>query len=204
MIVVDKITEELSRIIHFVNNCGRPAFTFAALEMQRFHSEQTEMLVPRVVGDTYTPAVGNGGGRTRWTEKTFFKTVAEGLDQSTFQTITRLYDWSKKHSYLTRFGTGSAAGSFTFLLERDGKTGSVFSIFTNGALTINFGYMEKIFSAGEVTAFRQGLSTISTFGNILSSPNYYYTVKISSVFPKQEYVERFQEIVLRLKKLLEG
>jgi hypothetical protein len=65
--------------------------------------------------------------------------------------------------------------------------------------------MEEIFSAKDIAAFRQELSAISTFGNILVSRNYYYTVKIASVFAKQEqkYIERFQEIVLGLKKLLE-
>jgi hypothetical protein len=204
MIVVDKITEELSRIIHFVNNCGLPVFTFAALEMQRYQSEQTEMLVPRVVGDTFAPAGGDAGSRTRWTENTFFTDAAKKLDPETLQTITRLYDWSGKNSNLVRFGTGSANGSFTFLLERDGVTGSIFSVFTYGVMIVNFGYMEKIFSSEEIANFRKELSTISTFGNILDSTTYYYTVKIASVFPKQEYVERFQEIVLGLKKLLEG
>ena len=204
MIVVDEITEELSRIIHFVNNCGHPVFTFAALEMQRYQSNQIEMLVPRVVGDTLTPTGGNGGSRTRWTEETFFKDAAKKLDLDTLQMIRRLYDWSEQHSFFTRFGTGGANGSFTFVLDKNGKRGSVFSTYTNGALTINFGYMEKIFSVEEIAIFRQELSTISTFGNILSSPNYYYTVKIASVFSKQEYIERFQEIVLQLKKLLEG
>ena len=50
MIVVDQVTDELSRIIRFVNNCGQPAFSFAALELRRFQSDQTEMLVPRVLG----------------------------------------------------------------------------------------------------------------------------------------------------------
>jgi hypothetical protein len=202
MIVVDEITEELSRIIHFVNNCGHPVFTFAALEMQRFHSEQTEMLVPRVVGDVHP--TDEVVGRKRWTEETFFIDAAKKLDNDTLQTIRHLYDWSKKNTNLVRFGTGSANGSYTFLLERDGITGSIFSIFTYGVLIINFGYMENIFSAEEIATFRKELSTISTFGNILDSPNYYYTVKIASVFSKQEYIERFQEIVLRLKKGLEG
>jgi hypothetical protein len=118
MIVVDEITEELSRIIHFVNNCGHPVFTFAALELQRYQSNQTEMLVPRVVGDTFIPTGGSGGSRTRWTEETFFNDAAKKLDQDTIQTIRRLYDWSRKHADLVRFGTGIANGSFTFLFEK--------------------------------------------------------------------------------------
>jgi hypothetical protein len=202
IIVVDEITEELSRIIHFVNNCGHPVFTFAALEMQRYQSDKTEMLVPRVVGDTLSSTAGNGNSRTRWTEDTFLKDATNKLDLDTLQTIKLLYDWSKKHANLVRFGTGSANGSYTFLFEKNGKTGSVFSIYTNGALTINFGYMEEIFSENDIASFRQELSTISAFGNILTSRNYYYTVKIASVFPKQENMEHFQEIVLGLKKFL--
>jgi hypothetical protein len=201
MIVVDEITEELSRIIHFVNNCGRPVFTFAALEMQRYQSDQTEMLVPRVVGDTFTPSGGDSGSRIRWTEETFF-TEANNLDRTTLETIRQLYKWSKENADLVRFGTGIANGSFTFLLERDEKSGSIFSVFTHGTITVNFGYMEKIFSNEEIAAFRKELGSISTFGDVSSPTDYYHTVKITSVFPSQEYLVRFQEAVSRLKKLV--
>ncbi|MBI5686126.1 MAG: hypothetical protein HZC54_13720 [Verrucomicrobia bacterium] len=61
MIVVDQINEKLSRIIRFVNTCGKSAFSFAALEMRRFQNDQTEMLIPRVVGDIRSDAMRSDG-----------------------------------------------------------------------------------------------------------------------------------------------
>lgn len=201
MIVVDEINEDLSRIIRFVNTCGQPAFSFAALEMRRFQSEQTEMLVPRVVGNTQKADTVLASGRRRWTETSFFNDAEDRLDPSTIQTITSLYKWSKEHANSIRFGTGSASGSFTFVLEWDGKTGSVFSVYTGGTITINFGYMEKIFSPEEISSFRQELSRIATLTNILSPATYYYSTEISSAFPNHQFLNEFQEIILQLIKL---
>jgi hypothetical protein len=202
MIVVDKVSDELSRIIHFVNNCGRPAFSFAALELRQFENDQTEILVPRVVGDARSPEVGIGNIRRRWTEETFFKATTERLDAPSIEIITELYKWSEEHAHFVRFGTGIASGSFTFLLEHNGKSGSVYSVYTDGSLSVNFGYMEKIFSTEEIAAFRQELSVISTFENILVPVNYYY-INVASAFPNAPYLKLFQDIVLQLKKRID-
>ena len=201
MIVVDKISDELSRIIHFVNNCGRPAFSFAALEMRQFQNDRTEILIPRVIGDVRSPEAGTTGIRRRWTEETFFKAATERLEVRAVEIVTDLYKWSEQHAHLVRFGTGIASGSFTFLLEHDGKSGSIFSVFTDGSLAVNFGYMEKIFSPAEISAFRQSLAAIPTFENILAPVNYYY-IKIDSAFPTPEYLKQFQDTVLQLKSKL--
>jgi hypothetical protein len=69
MIVVDAITDELSRIIRFVNACGNPAFSFAALEMRRFQSGDAEMLVPRIIGDTRTSDKLTSANRRKQTNR---------------------------------------------------------------------------------------------------------------------------------------
>jgi hypothetical protein len=79
---------------------------------------------------------------------------------------------------------------------------SVFSVYIDGSLSINFGNMDKIFSMEEITAFRLELSAISTFENILVPDNYCY-INITSAFPSPEYLKRFQEIDLRLKEQID-
>ncbi len=76
MIVVDEINEELSRIVRYLNVSGKTAFSLAALEMRRFHSDQIEMLVPRVFGSAPPPPPPPEGGRKRWTEQLFFDDAA--------------------------------------------------------------------------------------------------------------------------------
>jgi len=51
-IAVNEINEELHKIVRYVNSAGTPAFSFAALEMRRFHKAKAEMLVPHVFGQS--------------------------------------------------------------------------------------------------------------------------------------------------------
>jgi hypothetical protein len=50
VIVVDQITPELERTIEFLNQCGGGRFSFHALEMRRFQTMGTEILVPHLHG----------------------------------------------------------------------------------------------------------------------------------------------------------
>lgn len=68
-------------------------------------------------------------------QKSLFKTAKSKLDQSTFDTITRLYSWSRNHAHLIRFGTGAADGSFTFLFQR--KLDTAKAVFKAAVASLN-------------------------------------------------------------------
>ncbi len=203
MIVVDQINDDLARIIHFVNACGNPTFSFAALEMRRFQSGDAEMLVPRITGDNRPQiATSPSSARKRWTKEAFFEDARSRLDTRTLQLVINLYEWSGKHADMVRMGTGSADGSFTFLYQRNGELSSVFSVFSNGTLSINFGYMEKIFTPTEIATFRYDLASIPPLEAIRDSPKYFYNIPLLDTFSAPEHLQAFKEKVLALKKLL--
>jgi len=57
IIVVDEINDELKRIISYLNECSESSFSLHALEVSRFHSGETEILVPHLHGlSTKSPA----------------------------------------------------------------------------------------------------------------------------------------------------
>lgn len=203
MIIVDQVTDELSRIIHFVNNCGRPAFSFAALEMRRFQSETTEMLVPRVIGDARTfenPA--HISARRRWTTEMFFEDAGRKLEKEQIGIVKKLYEFTRQNASEARMGTGAASGSFTFILLRNNNSGSIFSVFSNGDFTINFGYMDKICNRQEIKTFRNQLATIPSFSEIRTTDKSYFTLKGNIAFSKPEYLEQLKEKVLEFKNSL--
>lgn len=55
IIVVDEINDELKRIISYLNECSESAFSLHALEVSRFHSGETEILVPHLHGLSTKP-----------------------------------------------------------------------------------------------------------------------------------------------------
>jgi len=71
IIVVDKINEELRKIIRYLNECGKSAFSLHALEMQRFETDNIDILVPNLYGISQKPTTG--AIRKKWSEKEFFE-----------------------------------------------------------------------------------------------------------------------------------
>jgi len=199
VIVVDEINDSLAQIIRFLNSCGNPKFSFAALEMRRFQSGQTEILVPKVEGDPRQDTERGPATRKRWDKESFFKDAKKKVSPKAYSIIEDLFDWCNVHADETRFGTGVANGSFTFLFEQKGKTGSIFSVFSDGSFSINFGYMPKIFTTEEITAFRKRLSEISPFSEVTDDDKYYFYFDLDTAFKESQFLTQFQDQVLDLK-----
>lgn len=53
--VVDEINEDLRRIIRYVNECSKSAFSLHAMEMNRFRADNVEILVPHLHGVSMKP-----------------------------------------------------------------------------------------------------------------------------------------------------
>ena len=138
IIVVDEINEELKRIVRYLNECGNPAFSFHALEMNRFQSGNVEILVPYLNGVSTKPPTTSR--RKPWSEREFFDVLTENVPDIV-DMVRNLYEWAKsiakKGGSKVSFGTGVETGSFTFHFIRDGETFSVFSVLTNGRLILN-------------------------------------------------------------------
>jgi len=195
VIVVDEINEGLSNIIRFVNACGNPNFSFAALEMRRFQSGTTEIMVPKVEGD-YRPKVQRTpSARRRWNRESFFKDATSKVSTDAVAIMKDLFDWCKENADITRFGTGSANGSFTFVCERDGATGSIFSVYSDGSLSINFGYMEKIFSTEDILSFQKCLAEIPTFVNVVDTDKSHFYLDIYDSLSNQDNLISFKKCI---------
>jgi len=199
VIVVDKINDSLAQIIRFLNSCGNPKFSFAALEIRRYQSDQTEILVPRVDGDPRHETERVTTTRKRWDKETLFNDTKTKVSPKTYSIMEELFDWCNVHADETRFGTGVANGSFTFLFEREGITGSIFSVYSDGNFSVNFGYMSKIFTTEEVSTFRKNLSEIPRFSNVTDEEKYYFYFDIETAFKESQILTQFQEQVISLK-----
>ncbi len=92
IIVVDEINEDLKRIVRYLNECGKPAFSLHALEMNRFQSSHVEILVPYLYGiSTKPPATPK---RKIWSEKDFFDVLTEDAPDIV-EMVRNLYEWAK-------------------------------------------------------------------------------------------------------------
>jgi hypothetical protein len=203
MIIVDEITDDLSRIVRFVNACGNPAFSFSALEMRRFQSGNAEMLVPRIVGDTRSAdKVTRASERKKWSMEGFFEDAKNKMDAGEIAVTRKIYKFTKENASEVRMGTGSVSGSFIFVLEKKGNTGSLFAVYSNGNFTINLGSLVNICSQEEIDDFRDQLAKTPSFSAIGISEKYYFTLKIDVAFSKPEYIDQLRDAVLDIKKTI--
>ncbi len=204
VIVVDEINENMTQIVRFLNACGNPNFSFAALEMRRFHSGETEILVPRVDGDVRQPAQKQSGARYAWDKESVLadaKSKVSPLGYSLFQELFRFIDEYSQAG--VGYGTGKENGSITFYAVRDNVRASIFSVYSNDFLTFNFGYMLKIFSEEEINDFKKSLSTIPFLKQVINTDKYFYSVKLEGDVKTKDALEQFKKVVLAFLKNVE-
>lgn len=142
VIVVDEINDELSRIVRYMNLGGSQGFDFAALEMRRFHSGDSEMLIPRFYGPSHSSANTASGKTTRqWDEASFFSDLGQRNGEEVVSVARRLLEWSKKVGSIW-WGKGLRDGSFvpTFLHKEIGYF--PFAVYTYGRVEVYFQWLK--------------------------------------------------------------
>jgi hypothetical protein len=206
VIAVDEINEELSRTIRFLNTCGDPKFAFTALEMKRFHKDNTEILVPHIYGTlTQSKSKLESRKRKQWTESEYFASVQDQLSPYEIEVISNLYQWTKVNADRVWFGTGTEKGSFTFHYLLDGKTVSIFSVYTNGDIIINYGWLSRQIDINLIEEFHHNLTKIETFAHTPADFTRWPSMKIIDVFPDQsEYLEKFKNLVEEFERKVKG
>jgi len=194
IIAVDEINEELSRTIRFLNGCGNPAFSFHALEMRRFEAPGIGILVPHLHGQVSPPP-------PVWTEEKFFRAIQEaGLSSEVVQVIKDLYQWSRTSADRVWFGTGKETGSFTFHYLKDGRTVSVFSVYTKGNLTLNYGWLAAQVSKDVLEEFHRSIRSIPSFSRVPADFSKWPSIKIAEAFVNQPAaLQSFKEAVIALR-----
>jgi hypothetical protein len=196
MIVVDLINDDLSNIIKFINSAGTPAFSLAALEMQKYQHEGTEMLVPHVFG-TVTRNREQKKNRT-YDEKSFLEEARQNNSYELNEVVKDFYFWSKNIAYSLKFGT-TTIGTFTAYFKRNGNISSIYTMYSDGTFYFNFSYMEKTFTAAEIEDFKDQMEKIPQISAIVKSKRNQTSFNI----PLSKLVNE-TETRLNIKKVIEA
>ncbi|GAI34568.1 unnamed protein product, partial [marine sediment metagenome] len=106
--------------------------------------------------------------------------------------------WAKKEANRIWFGTGIETGSITFHYLKDAKTISVFTIYTNGRLSLNYGWLSTQIDKETMEEFHKLIHEIPSFGRIPADFSKWPSIKIADAFINQESIEKFKKTVLWL------
>ncbi|MEN3007308.1 MAG: hypothetical protein ABC585_00145 [Candidatus Methanosuratincola petrocarbonis] len=199
IIAVDEINEELRRTIRYLNECSKFAFSLHALEMKEFQIDNLEILVPHLHGVSTKPF--SISERTQWSEEEFFENFEEKVPEAV-GLVKDLYEWSKNTADKTQFGAGKNEGSFTFYYLKEGKTVSIFSVYTGGRLVLNYGQMNSKLPEKTLIEFHKLIHEIPTMRHVQDDFSKYPSVKIDSL--SEPDLQKFKDAVLWLKGQIES
>jgi hypothetical protein len=205
LIAVDETNAELARTVNFLNNCGNPAFAFAALEMRRFQQGTTEILVPEVIG------AQPGGGKPptpkakgRWNKATFLAAV-QSLPAEAASTIGNLFAWSEDEADQLWFGQGKASGSYTHKYFAHGAATSVFSVYTDGRLSITFGNLVAHLPQSMVEDFDKAIAAIPSLRPVTGDIHKWPNIRIEEAFVQMpSALDAFKAAVVELGARIQG
>lgn len=197
-IVVDEINDDLRRTIRYVNECSKSAFSLHALEMRRFRAESVEVVVPHLYGAAARPP--KAGGR-KWTKEEFFGALSNNVESKIADRVRDLYDWAEEVADRIWFGVGAERGSWTFHYREAGETVSVFTVFTDDRLQLNYGWLSTKIEKETMEEFHNLIHQIPPFRHI--PPDFskkFPSIRVADAFADQDSTERFKDAVLWLRQ----
>jgi hypothetical protein len=150
-------------------------------------------LVPYLYGASNKPSTSQQ--RAQWSEEEFFKVLEERNQSDIVEIVKELYKWSVDTADRIWFGTGKETGSFTFHYLKDGKTISMFTVYTNGKLTLNYGWLVKPLQKEILEGFHKAIHEIPTLRQIPDDYTKWPAVKIEAL-KIPDYLEKFKSAVL--------
>lgn len=199
IVAVDELNEPLRATITFLNTHSN--FDVLLLQISSFEeSEDKRVLIPTVFG--YSSKTGKTSSRKRWDPDRFFNDVNKRLQLDITEAINELYEFTKDNADNVYWGTGASTGSFTFhKIYRDLPL-SIFSVYSDGYLYLNFGYMkDKEIDDQFLESFRDMLNDIPQMRipEDITKGRKFPGIKIE-LLTQPESMDKFQKAVLKLSK----
>lgn len=140
---MEEAPAELKSVVDFLNKQMERAEVLL-VEARQYEQKGIKIVTPILFGYTEearqvkkTVSVTTGQ-RRRWDKESFFQDARERLTEEQVNSIKQLLDKSQDLKCELSWGTGKTAGSFSVKWPHIGKY-SVFTVFSDGRLTMNFG-----------------------------------------------------------------
>ncbi|MEM9245657.1 MAG: hypothetical protein AAGA67_07960 [Cyanobacteria bacterium P01_F01_bin.153] len=214
VLVSDQVSDELSRMIEFLNEQMDPA-ELVAIEIKQYagqgEDDGLKTLVPRAIGRTAEANKKKSATnleRRRWDEKSFFQEMELRQTENEVEVARTLYDWCCNHRSLeVHWRTGDTYGGFVAVYEGNRGVGhELFKIGIDGGFEImsqHYANWEPFDSRDEWDLLRARLSEVGLAlpenRDVGRSPNFSLsTLKDPTAFDK--VLEVFDWVIGRVQE----
>jgi hypothetical protein len=202
VIAVDSINDDLRQTIEYLTE-GPSRLELYALELTYFASGEREIVVPHLHGAlAASRPVRQNGTTSTWDENRFFEDVeARSLPEVEKQRMHELMAFCDEAATRTWWGHGRGTGSFTFHVLNEGRTFSVFSVFSDGKVQFNFGWLRDKVTTETLDRYRDGLRAIPSLKAIAVREDFnaWPNLRISKAFTDESQLQAFKELVVEIR-----
>jgi hypothetical protein len=134
IIGVDEVVEPLREMVIFLNSFS--TFDIFLLQVRRFEeTNKREIFVPSLFG--YAPKVIPP--IPLWDPEKFFADAKSRCKEPIVDAMEDLHKFSEDRADEVVWGKGIVTGSFTFYKKREDERISVFTVYSDGRISVNFG-----------------------------------------------------------------
>jgi hypothetical protein len=208
--ISDNIPYELQRIVEFLNEQMDPAEVLA-IEIRQYTEGKLKALVPRVIGQTseaQKKKVSSEPGE-KWNEEKFVKNIEENCKDNEIELVKGILNWSKDRNLEEWWGSGKVYGTFFPVLIYRGKRYTLFSIWTNKYIEIEFNTLNSRLPNGNEEILNQLLNRLNELKNvnlpadtIKKLPSIRFDVLIQNE-NKEKFIKIFDWLIEEIKKFID-
>ncbi|WP_456862927.1 hypothetical protein [Geodermatophilus sp. SYSU D00691] len=106
VIAVDDITDELKRIVEFLNDRTQPDVEVVALELGYVRHAGVEIIAPTVYGQEAVRRKAPDSARSKWDEQSLLAAIQEYCSPTAAAVLTAVYEHARGHARWTHFYWG--------------------------------------------------------------------------------------------------
>jgi len=206
IIAIDELIEPLRATVTFLNSYSN--FDILLLQVSSFQGKEREqtILAPSLFGYA-TKTTKTSLPRKQWNLERFLADTRERCESEIADVITKLYDFTKSNADNVFWGTGAYIGSFTFHKLKLGAIISIFSVYSDGWIYLNFGYMKDREVKEELLESFKGrlneIPNVSITKDVVTSGRKFPTIKVETL-TEPASLRIFEDAVLTLCQQLES
>lgn len=191
VVLMDTLHDRLKDLILYMNQNSK--FDIYGVELEYYKHNDFEIMIPKLFGaevkkdvsKTTTPS----GRRKKWDEVLFMEDLAQKLENP--ESAHKLFNVSKEVASTINWGTGVSNGSANFIFNNISRR-SVYTLFSDGTLQLNFGWLDEEQAIPYRDAFAKALIDIGMVKSNLKVEKDWVKVQYENWLPK---VDEFMQVV---------
>lgn len=186
VIASDTIPENLKDTVNFINSYSN--FDIYVLQIQSFKKDDLEIYAPTVFGFARKTVSGVANEQIPWDEERFFNAL-ENTEKNVFKRFEDIYDFTRINADEISWGKGKVEGSFTFMKKKGAKKVSVYSVYTSGNISLNFGSMKNHFSEDDLRDFLSDINRLpeTNISEFDITDGKFPSIKIDSLLKEDDF-----------------